>query len=172
MDHWGQNSGHSQCTSHLLLVSFTPSSHTCLGGSGGHPSLWYWGGRCIYCYGRVQGMQGVFCANLGYSQRGWNPCKECWHGDWLSDNPDREPYYYGVMEDAEVIPCSCNPKDELRYKHLTNVVHMWNYLPWSYMSLLQYQIQAPYKLSKGQGVHDAHQKVYYGLRLGEVTLHN
>ena len=37
---------------------------------------------------------------------------------------DRETYYYGVMQDVEGIPWNYNHKDELRYKHLTNGVHI------------------------------------------------
>ena len=67
----------------------------------------------------------MFCANFGYSQRGWPPYQECWHGDCFSDNPDRELYYYGVMEDGKVIHFNSNPKDEIRYRHLTNYLHMF-----------------------------------------------
>ena len=70
-------------------------------------------------------MHGVLCANFGYSRRGWPPCQECWNGDCLSDNLDREPYYYGVMEDVEGIPWNYNPKDELMHKKLTNGVQMF-----------------------------------------------
>ena len=70
-------------------------------------------------------MHGVFCANFGYYQIGWPPCQECWHRDCFSANPDREPNYYGVMEDVEVIPWNYNPEDEIRYKQLTNGVHIF-----------------------------------------------
>ena len=70
-------------------------------------------------------MKGVFCANFGYPQRGWNICQECCHGDYFSDNSDREPYYYKVIEDVEGIPWKFYPKDELSYKHLTNGVYMF-----------------------------------------------
>ena len=56
-------------------------------------------------------MQGVFRANLDQYQIGCPPCQECWHGYFFSDNLNREPYYYGVMEDVEVIPWNYNPKD-------------------------------------------------------------
>ena len=67
----------------------------------------------------------MFCANFDYSQIGWPPYHECWHRDCLSSNPDRELYYYGVMEDVEGIPWNSNPKDELRYKHQTNGVNLF-----------------------------------------------
>ena len=73
-------------------------------------------GRAVYLLIQdIPGDAGIFCANFGYSQRAWPPCQECWHGDWFSSNPDREPYYYGVMEDLEGIPCNSNTKYELRY---------------------------------------------------------
>ena len=37
----------------------------------------------------------------------------------------REPYYYGLMEDVEVIPLNFNPKDELSYKHLITGGHLF-----------------------------------------------
>ena len=67
----------------------------------------------------------MFCANFDYSQIGWPPYHECWHRDCLSANPDRELYYYGVMEDVEDTPWDYNPKDKLRYKHLTNGFHLF-----------------------------------------------
>ena len=70
-------------------------------------------------------MQGVFCANFGYSQRVWPPCQECWNGYCLSSNPDRETYYYGVMDDVEGIIWNSNSRDELRYKYLNNGVHLF-----------------------------------------------
>ena len=118
--------GHPQCVHQLFLIlSPPPSSHTDLGGSGGHPRLCDWEELCLYCYRVFQGMQEVFCANLGYYQRGWPPCQECWHRDCFSADLDRDLYYYGVMEDVEGIPWNYNPKYELRYKHLTNGVNMF-----------------------------------------------
>ena len=70
-------------------------------------------------------MKGVFCAKFGYSRRGWSPCQECWHSNFLSSNSDKETYYYGVMEDVEGIPWNSNPGDEPRYKQLTNGVHVF-----------------------------------------------
>ena len=90
-------------------------------------------------------MQGVFCANFGYYQRGWTPCKEFRHGYLFSDNPDRDPYYYGVMEDVEGIPSNNNPNDELMYKHLTNGVHL--FLP--LLGPTCHFFNLPYRLPKG-----------------------
>ena len=83
----------------------------------------------------------MFCANFDYSQIGWPPYHECWHRDCLSANPNRELYYYGVMEDVEGIPWNSNPKDELRYKHLTNGVNMFMPLlgPTCHFCNLQYR---------------------------------
>ena len=36
-----------------------------------------------------------------------------------------DPYYYVAMDDVEFIHCNYNPKGELRYKHLTNGVHLF-----------------------------------------------
>ena len=128
--------------SHLLLVLFTSSFHISIGGSGGHPSFWYWEVRCFSCYWRVQGIKGVFCANFSYYWRGWPICQECFHGDFFSANPDRETYYYGLMKDVEGIPWNSNPKDELRYKHLTNCVHMFMpfLVPTCHLCNLQYRL--------------------------------
>ena len=108
----------------------------------------------------------MFCAKFGYSQRGWPPCQEYWHGNCLSANPDREPYYYCVIDDVSGIPWNSNPKDKLRYKHLTNDVHMFMPFLGPTCHFRKSPIQDPYKFSKGQGVHDAHNKVYYGRMLG------
>ena len=56
----------------------------------------------------------MLCTNFGYSQRGWPPYQECWHGNCFSSNLDRELYYYGVMDDVEGITWNYNTKDELR----------------------------------------------------------
>ena len=117
-------------------------------------------------------MQGVLCANFGYSQRGWPPCQECWNGGCLSDNLDREPYYYGVMEDVEGIPWNSNPKDEIRYKHLTNGVNLFMPFLGPTCHFCKDPIQAPHKFCKGQGVRDAHHKVNSERRLGEVNFHD
>ena len=84
----------------------------------------------------------MLCANFGYFQRGWPPCQECWNGDCLSANVDREPYYHGVIEDVECIPWDYNPKDGLMYKQLTNVVHLFMTLivPTCHFCNLQYRI--------------------------------
>ena len=116
-------------------------------------------------------MQGVFCANFSYSQRGWPPFQECWHRDCLSASPDRESYYYGVMEYVEGIPWNYNPKDETGYKHLTNGVHLFIPFLGPTCHFCKYLIQAPYKFSKVQVVYDAHHKVYSGLRMEKETLH-
>ena len=111
--------------SRLFLVLFPLSSHTGLVVSGEHPRLWDWEGLCLSWHTRVQGMQGLFYVNFGYSWRGWTPCQECWHRDSFSANPDREPYYYAVMEDAEGIPWDYNIKNAVGYKQLTNGVHLF-----------------------------------------------
>ena len=67
----------------------------------------------------------MFCVNFSYSRIGWPQCQECWYRDCFSANLYREPYYYVVMEEVRVIPWNYNPKDELRYKHLTNSVHLF-----------------------------------------------
>ena len=67
----------------------------------------------------------MLCANFCYSRRGWPLCQECWHGYFFSDNLDREPYYYGVMEDLEGIPWNYNTKYELSNKHLTSGMHLF-----------------------------------------------
>ena len=94
-------------------------------------------------------MKGVFCAKFGYSRRGWSPCQECLHRNCLSANPDKEAYYYGVMEDVEGIPGNSNPRDELRYKHLTNSVHMFMHFLGPTCHFCKSPIHDPHKLSKG-----------------------
>ena len=63
------------------------------------------------------------------------------------------------MEDVEGIPWNYNPKDELRYKHLTNGVHMFMPFLGPTCHFCKYPIQASYKFFKGHGVHDEHHKV-------------
>ena len=84
----------------------------------------------------------MLCAKFGYYQRGGPPCKECWHGSLFSANPDRELYYYGVMEDVEGVPWDSNPEDELRYKHLNNGMHMFMLLlgPKCHFCNIQYRL--------------------------------
>ena len=58
---------------------------------------------------------------------------------------DRELYYYGVMEDVEDTPWDYNPKDKLRYKHLTNGFHL--FMPFLGPTCHFYNIQ--YRLPTG-----------------------
>ena len=111
----------SQCNGKLPLTQWkqvnksviTIYATQILAAQRGQPRFWDWEWWCISWYGKVQGMQWVFCANFGYSRRGWPPCKDCWYGEWLSANPDRELYYYGILEDAEGIPWNENTIENL-----------------------------------------------------------
>ena len=76
------------------------------------------------------------------------------------------------MEDVEGIPWNSNPKDEIRYTQITNGVYMFMLFLGPTCHFCKFTIQAPYKFSKGHGVHDAHHKVYSGRRLGEGNLHD
>ena len=92
--------------------------------------------------------------------------------DFFSNNPDKESYHYRIMECVEGMPWNENPKDELRYKHLNNDLHLFMIFLGPTYHFCKSPIQAPYKLCKVQGVHDAHYKLHFGRRLGEETLHN
>ena len=85
---------------------------------------------------------------------------------FFSANPDKEMYYYGLMEDVEGITWNSNPKDEPRYKHLPNGAHMFMPFLGTTCHFCKSPMHAPYKVSKGQGFHDEHHKVYSGRRLG------
>ena len=76
------------------------------------------------------------------------------------------------MDYVEGIPWNCNPKDMIRFKHLTNGVDMFIPFLGPTCHFCKSKIQAPYKFSKEQVVHNAHFKVCYGLRMGEGTLRN
>ena len=104
---------------------FPPHTTHALAAQGGTQGFGTWKDGVIRATVYSRGTQVVFCANSRYSQRGWPPCQECWHGDFLSAKPDREPYDYGIMEDVEGIAWNCNPKGELIYKHLTNGVQLF-----------------------------------------------
>ena len=88
-------------------------------------------------------MHGVFCDNFCYYRRGWLPYQECWHGDFFSAIPDREPYHYGIMEVVEGIPWNENIKDELRYKNLTNGVQLFTPFLGTTLHLLNLQYRPP-----------------------------
>ena len=67
----------------------------------------------------------MLCAKFDYPLKGRPPCQECWHGYCFSANPDRDPYYYGFIEDVEGIPCNYNTKDGLMHRQLTNGAHLF-----------------------------------------------
>ena len=125
----GENFGHTQCMSPFLLggsrVEGFDHTTQALESQGGNQGFSTDKDIVFPAMEDPRGFSYFYVPKFGYCQRGWTPCQECLNRDCFSANPDRETYRYRIMEDVKGIICNLNPKDELRYKHITTGVHLF-----------------------------------------------